>query len=918
MSKSLRHLPWSRQHVSASVSRWQQYTRQSLRDPFADLHEDSMIFRRSFLSCPLLAFVAALACVLLAPAVPATAQRLPDNVRPSHYTLTLTPDLKAAIFSGLETIDVTLAEPTDRITLNAAEIDFQSVTVTASGKQQTAAVSLDKDKEQATFTFPEKLARGQAALSIAYTGILNNDLRGFYLSKTPRRNYAVTQFESTDARRAFPSFDEPAFKATFDISLVIDAADTAISNTPIESDTPNGESSPGTAKHTLKFLTTPKMSTYLVAFLVGDFKCSAGDQDGVAIRVCSTPDKVALTPYGVDVAKFVLHYYNTYFGISYPLKKLDLIGLPDFAAGAMENFGAITYRETDLLLDPKTASVDAKVRVALVIAHEMAHQWFGDLVTMQWWDNVWLNEGFATWMENKAVAAMHPEWNMDQGVSADEDDTLNLDALPTTRSIRARADTPDEIEQMFDGISYGKASDVLLTVENYLGEETFRNGVHAYLAAHLYANATAEDFWNAQTAVSHKPVDKIMESLVAQRGEPLLTFGNPAGGRVSVAQRRFYLSPSVHPDPIQKWTLPVCFKTSSGQSCQILTPADSTLKVPASGLFFVNSGAKGYYRSAYTPAAYAVIAAAIETGLDPTERIRFLGDEWAQLRDGKATVGDYLNLAAAVHSDPNAEVVAQAIAGIAHIYTQIAATPEEKAALSAWIRRTYAPDYSRLGLPSERDSSNTRELRNQLFNLLGHYGKDAAVLAQAHQMAQNYLLDPTSIDPTLSRNALAIAARNSDAALFDRLQKVAETATDPTVQNTALRLLAEFQNPALVQRSLDYAASGKVRNQDAAIQFSLPLRNAETRPQAWAYIQSHWDKVQAQLAIGMGSRVVGSVGEFCSADARDDVEKFFSTHKLPESNVPLKRAIESINGCIELRVLQQPSLDKWLVSEPKP
>ena len=464
--------------------------------------------------CAQFRFLLHLAAVAIALPSSLQAQRLPDTVRPEHYTLTLTPDLKAATFTGFESIDVMIAEPTGTITLNADEIAFQSVTVESAGKAQMATVALDKEKEQATFTFPEKLPAGKATLSIDYTGILNNELRGFYLSKTARRNYAVTQFESTDARRAFPSFDEPAFKATYDISLIVDKGDTAISNGPIVTDTPG----PGAGKHTLKFLTTPKMSTYLVAFLVGDFQCTSGEQDGVAIRACSTPDKVALTPYGVDVAKYVLHYYNTYFGIPYPLKKLDLIALPDFEAGAMENFGAITYRETALLIDPKTASIDAKKEVAMVIAHEMAHQWFGDLVTMQWWDNIWLNEGFATWMENKPVAAMHPEWNIDQAVASGMDGTLNLDAQPTTRAIRAKADTPAEIEQMFDGISYGKASDVLLSVENYVGPETFRKGVHNYLAAHLYGNATAEDFWNAQTATSHKPVDKIMESLVAQPG----------------------------------------------------------------------------------------------------------------------------------------------------------------------------------------------------------------------------------------------------------------------------------------------------------------------------------------------------------------------------------------------------------------
>jgi aminopeptidase N/puromycin-sensitive aminopeptidase len=329
------------------------------------------------------ALAAALAISCFAAVRPVNAQRLPTTVVPTHYTLTLTPDLKAATFSGVEKIDVNIKEPIKSITLNAAEIAFQSVTVDRNGAPQAAKVALDNDKEQATFTFPTALPAGKATLSIRYSGILNNELRGFYLSKTAKRSYAVTQFEPTDARRAFPCFDEPAFKAAFDVSLVVDSADTAISNGPIVSDTPGP--TPGT--HTLKFLTTPKMSTYLVAFLVGDFECKKDTQDNVDIRVCSTPDKVELTAYGVDVAKYVLHYYNDYFGIPYPLPKLDLIALPDFEAGAMENFGAITFRETDLLLDPNLASVTNKENVAEVIAHEMAHQWFGDLVTMKWWDN---------------------------------------------------------------------------------------------------------------------------------------------------------------------------------------------------------------------------------------------------------------------------------------------------------------------------------------------------------------------------------------------------------------------------------------------------------------------------------------------------------------------------------------------------
>jgi aminopeptidase N/puromycin-sensitive aminopeptidase len=856
------------------------------------------------------AVIAAIGCIFL---TQAKAQRLPQTVRPEHYRLILTPDLKAATFSGVETIDVILAEPADHITLNAAEIAFESVSATAGGKKLPATITLDKDKQQATFTFVEKLPTGKTILYITYTGILNNELRGFYLSKTAKRNYAVTQFEATDARRAFPSFDEPAFKATYDVTLVVDSGDTAISNGEIIADTPG----PIAGKHTLKFATTPKMSTYLVAFLVGDFQCTAGESDGVAIRSCSTPDKVALTPYSVDVAKYVLHYYNTYFGIPYPLKKLDLIALPDFEAGAMENFGAITYRETALLIDPKTASIGAKKGVFEVIAHEMAHQWFGDLVTMQWWDNIWLNEGFATWMSNKPTAALHPEWNVDQDKVSGIDSVLNLDAQPTTRTIRAKADTPDEINQMFDGISYGKASDVLLTVENYVGEETFRQGVHNYLAAHVYANATAEDFWDAQTTTSHKPVDKIMESLVAQPGAPIVTFGKPAKGQVTVSQKRFYLSPSIQPDPAQKWTIPVCFKTLEGQSCDLLTPSTDKLQVPASSLFFANAGGKGYYRSAYPPSVYAALVAQVESALTPAERISLIGDEWAQVRSNKAPVGAYLDLVTAVKTDSSADVVSETVGGITAIYIRLAPTAEERAALEAWIRSTYAPEYAKLGAPASADSANTRKMRAQLFYLLGYYGKDPAVIAQAREIAAKYLADPASIDASIGQSALAITARNGDDALFDQLQKIYETSSNPELQEDALRLLAQFENPTLVQRSLDYAASGKVRNQDAVIQFAIALQNDENREQAWKYIQDNWEKVQAQFTTEMGAALVSSTSGFCSSDSRSNVEKFFSTHKVASSDVALRHALERIDGCIELRKLQEPNLNQWLAAQAK-
>ncbi|MHB1700495.1 MAG: M1 family metallopeptidase [Acidobacteriaceae bacterium] len=845
----------------------------------------------------------------LAFAVAANAQRLPQTALPSHYSLALAPDLKAATFTGDEMIDLTLSAPSKTITLNAAEITFKSVTA----NNQTAVVSLDAGKQQATFTFPSELPAGKVSLAIQYTGILNNELRGFYLSRTAKRNYAVTQFESTDARRAFPSFDEPAFKATYDVALTIDDGDTAISNTNIVSDKPAG---PG--EHTVKFATTPKMSTYLVAFLVGDFKCVSGSSDGVPIRACATPDKVQYGAFALSAAEFVLHYYDNYFGIKYPMPKLDMIALPDFEAGAMENFGAITYRETDLLIDDKTASVEAKKRVGIVVAHEMAHQWFGDMVTMRWWDNIWLNEGFASWMEYKPVAAWKPEWRYPQDDAVTLDGTLNLDSLATTHAIRATANTPAEINEMFDGISYGKGGAVLAMVENYLGKETFRQGVHNYLAAHMYANATAEDFWNAQTATSHKPIDRIMSSFVAQPGVPLVSFTGEGKGTVQAAQSRFYLSPAspsatpqTQTQP-QTWTIPVCFKGAADQhACELLSAAQQPLKVPSDAPFlFGDAGGKGYYRYHYTPAAHQQIVAHVESSLTPEERISLIGNEWALVRAGQGKVGDYLDLVGAIRNDSSSTVLGDALGAVGTIKDRIA-TDQDRKRIEAWERSEFAPIYKALGPASPSESLDRKQLRSVLFNVLGN-ADDPAVVAEAHAITEKYIADQSSVDPEMARSAIDIAAQNGDAALYDKLLALSKSANDPGVQTSSLFTLAYFTEPALVTRALDYAVSGQVRNQDSWILISLLLRRPETREQAWQYIQHNWEKVSAQLTTSSGARIVASAGSFCSTEKHDEVLSFFSTHKVVAADRTLKIAGDTINDCVQLRNAQEPNLKTWL------
>jgi aminopeptidase N/puromycin-sensitive aminopeptidase len=547
----------------------------------------------------------------------------------------------------------------------------------------------------------------------------------------------------------------------------------------------------------------------------------------------------------------------------------------------MENFGAITYRETAMLVDEKTASVNAKKVVAVDVAHEMAHQWFGDMVTMDWWSNIWLNEGFATWMSNKPLAAWKPEWEIPQDVASELNVTLNLDAQRVTRTIRARAETPGEINEMFDGITYGKAAAVLLMTENYLGEESFRAGVHRYLQAHMYGNATAEDFWNTLTESSGKPADKIMESLVTQPGEPLLTFGGVRDGSVEVTQKRFFLNPRDTTDEEQTWVLPVCIKSSDDSpECPILSAKTQRLRVPQAPVFYANAGGKGYYRSRYDSAGYQQLLRLVETGLTPSERITFLGSQWALFRAGIATVGDFLNLAGAVRQDASPDVIDTVYAALHIIDQQVASTPVEHQGVAAWVRKNFAPALARLGAPAAGDAPAKTELRATLFALLGNIGDDPRVIAQAKQISEQYLRNPASVDGTLAARALNIAAENGDA--------------------------------ALVTRALNYAVSGKVRNQDSLRLVQIEMSDRRTRDAAWQYIQQNWPRVQAQITTWMGGSLVESTGNFCSAERSSQSAEFFEEHTVQASSHALDRARDSIAACVELRVAQGPNLKQWL------
>lgn len=853
---------------------------------------------------------------MLCLAAVAGAQRLPDTAVPSHYKMTLTPDLQKATFDGDETIDVRVTKPTNEIVLNSAEITFAETTITAAGKTQTAKVTLDDKKEMATLAVENQLPAGPAQIHIKFSGILNDKLKGFYLSKTKARNYAVTQFEATDARRAFPSFDEPAYKATFDITLVVDKGDTGISNGRIVNDQPG----PGDAKHTLTFETTPKMSTYLVAFLVGDFKCVEGAQDNIPIRVCAVPEKAQLGNYALEAAKAILAYYDKYYAIKYPFKKLDLIALPDFAAGAMENTAAITYRDAALLVDDKIASVGQRKGVASVDAHEMAHQWFGDLVTMAWWDDVWLNEGFATWMTSKPLKAWKPEWNVDMDDVQGTSGSLGIDASKNTRPIHARAgeaDTPDQISQLFDGIAYGKTAAVLRMIEHYLGEEAFRAGVNSYLKAHAYGNAKSDDFWNAMTIASKKPVDKIMPTFVNQAGAPMLTVTSQCAGNkatLNISQTRFYEDPMLLKQGTgELWQVPICVKTPSGApQCEVITQKQQAVALAnCPDWAYINAGGYGYFRTNYSPEMIAKISAAAETGLKPEERIMLLGDEWAMVRAGQHPIGEYLDVVAGLKNDRTRQVIQTYLGPLGYINARIA-TGAEKDQYRAWLRNFLRPLVNELGWkPKPGESDEVRELRPSVLGAMGFTARDPQVLTEAKALAQQYMQDPTSVDPNVSGLVLSLAAIQGDESLYNAYVAKMQEAKSPEQYFRYAGALTAFRDPKLVQRTLEAALTPAVRSQDMFNSLFGFFGDDETRDLSWNFFKTHFAEIDKKAGGGLGGGYGGLASVFCSEEAKADVQQWFTQHPDPTPR-GFQRGMERLNDCVRIRQDQGPKLSTWL------
>lgn len=858
------------------------------------------------------------ALALLVP-VFAFSQRLPRTVFPVHYDITLTPHLADETFEGKESIAVSVQQPTREITLNALEIEFKSVTIESksspgadspSTQSQNGEVKLDPEKEMAILTFPRPVQPGPATIRIEFSGKLNRDLRGFYVGDSPAGKYAASQGEATDIRRAFPAFDEPAMKATFGIAMIVDKGDTAISNTAVASDTPG----PGPNQHTIRFATTPRLSSYLVALLAGDYHCSKGEVDQVPLGICTIGDRSALTGFALDETKGILGYYDNYYSIHYPFDKLDQIGIPDFAAGAMENAGAIVYRESALLSDPKTASIDRRKGIASTIAHEIAHMWFGDLVTMRWWNDIWLNEGFATWMTTKPLKKLHPEWHFDLEDANETANSMNTDILSSTRPIRANAETSRDIDTLFDSIAYGKTASLLRMVESYTGEENFRSGINAYLLIHAFDNSESFDFFEALASASHVPADEVMNSFVNQGGLPVLEVQESCEGAETVLhirQSRFFEDPHHKSENPQRWTVPIC-PAAGDQTCQLLREEEQTFRVKnCNAPEFLNRNGTGYFITEYQPDTETLLLQRINT-FQETERMAFARDEWFLVNAGTRPVGTYLQIARAAQEDRTPEFMESLYRNLQYIddhWTSSADGP----AYRSWVSTILQPALRDLGMAAVPGDPEERRLaRAYIWKALAVTAKDSNTADAVHEMAEKYLKDHASLDPDAITSVLEAAAALGDAHFQDEIVAAYEADGTPEEKRTFLFSLAAFRDPALLQRTMEFALTSHVRKQDKARLMAAVLRNPMGTTTGWNFYKQRWGDIGKSFSDAMLPALVGSTSSICDEALRDEVKQFFAAHPVAGADRSLSQALEKMSICISNKSIQQKNLSQWL------
>jgi len=847
--------------------------------------------------------------------------RLPRTLEPVAYRLEIAPDLEHATFTGTEEIDVVVHEQTDEIVLNAADLDVGAASVVPpAGDEVTAAVDLDAASERVVLRLPAPLATGRATVRIAFAGTLNDKLRGFYRSTFTdstgaTRTIATTQMEATEARRAFPCWDEPDRKATFEVALVVDEGLAAYSNSPVAGEEPV-VSSDGTKKRRVRFSPTMKMSTYLVAFVVGPLEATEPlDVGGVPVRVVHAPGKSHLTGFALDVARHSLEFFGDYFAIPYPGEKLDLVAIPDFAHGAMENLGCVTFRETALLVDPKAASRVELERIADVVHHEIAHMWFGDLVTMGWWEGIWLNEAFATFMEMLATDHYRPAWERWHSFGLERDYALAVDGLHATRPIEYPVASPEEAEGMFDTLTYEKGASVLRMLEQYLGAEVFRDGVRHYLQAHAYGNTVTADLWNALEGVSGEPVRAMADSWILQGGHPLVTVGES-----SLGQEPF----SYLPEPPQgdsaigrRWLVPLLVRDLDGHmagaangdgatgatgkasaaSVRRLLLEDETVDLTVTGqraaAQLANAGGWGVYRVGYAPERLETLASRLGD-LGGLERFDLVSDTWALVLAGRAELDELFSLAARLHDDEDEPEIYQVVASALRLCDRVAPDadrPLVQAAASALL----GPRASALGWDaSAGEGERIPTLRALLIGELGTTACDAAVRSEAARRFDAQMSGGPPIDADIESAVLAVVADQVRPGDYETVLDRYRHPSTPQEERRYLMTLGAFTDVELSVRSFDLAMS-EVRRQDGPHLINALLANRAGGPAVWEKVKGAWQEILDRFPEVTHARIVSNVTRLCrEPEFAAEIEAFLTSHPVQIGQRTVAQTLERL------------------------
>ena len=830
---------------------------------------------------------------------------LPTNVKPLHYDITLEPNFETFKFDGHETIEFHVNERTDYITLNSLEIEIQEAKL---DDVSITDISFNTEKQTVTFKLPDHLREGtKAELHLKFTGELNDKMAGFYRSSYQEdgktKYLATTQMEPTDCRRAFPSYDEPSAKAKFTIRLIADKSLVCLSNMDEKlTDLLDGN------KKRVTFNTTPVMSTYLVAFIVGDLKYVENNSYRVPIKVYATPGSEHLGQYSADIAAKTLAFFDKKFDIPYPLPKCDMVAIHNFSAGAMENFGLITYRTVDLLLDPENTNVNTKQRVTEVVMHELAHQWFGNLVTMDFWDGLWLNEGFATWMSWYACDSLYPDWKVWESYVSDSlQHALTLDALRASHPIEVPVKKADEINQIFDAISYSKGSSLLKMISRWLGEDVFIKGVSNYLKKHKWGNTRTSDLWEALSEVSGKDVVKVMDIWTKNIGFPIIKVEESGNGEIKVSQNRFLATGDVKPEE-DKVLYPVFLglKTSEGiDESLVMDGRTKTIKLPTQDDFFkINGDQAGIYRTAYESSRWTKLGkAGVDGKLSVEDRVGLVADAGSLASSGFIETSSLLDLVKSWSKESNYVVWDEILTRIGSIKAALMFEDEAtNEALKAFTRDLIGEKLSEIGWEfKESDSFADQQLKSSLFASAAN-ADDQKAVDYCKQAFQKYVVegDKKAIHPNLRATIFNINAKHGDETTFEQLFKIYRNPQSVEEKIAALRSFGRFTKPAIMDKVAGLLLQTDiVKQQDIYIPMQGLRAHKEGVEKLWEWLTVNWDKVYELLPPGLsmlGSVVTLATSGFTKESQKKKVEEYFSKKDTKGYNQGLAQSLDIITA----------------------